>query len=220
MLADIPHDAETIELGLMPFGRGVAWFDDVEFSVLGPAGFGDDPPRPLTDRALDNLVALTRLQGYVQHFHPADEAARIDWDAFTIRALRAAEHAADREQLGRLLHDLFRSIAPTVELSIDGNTLGSVARVEPTAESGRLVWRHFGASDRVEAGELDPPPTAAANAPMPLSLGHGLTARVPSLLFTDIDDTLPHGIAELPGIDSASHVETLAAPAEGMDPRR
>lgn len=35
----------------------------------------NEPPRPLTARGLENLVAFTRLLGYVRHFHPGDQAA-------------------------------------------------------------------------------------------------------------------------------------------------
>ena len=42
-------------------------------------------PRDLTTRAL-NLLAFSRLLGYVRHFHPSDEAARTDWDGFPLPA--------------------------------------------------------------------------------------------------------------------------------------
>ena len=33
---------------------------------------GNEPPRPLSDRGLENLAAFTRLLGYVRFFHPSD----------------------------------------------------------------------------------------------------------------------------------------------------
>ncbi|MCI0465048.1 MAG: hypothetical protein L0Z62_49640, partial [Gemmataceae bacterium] len=41
---------------------------------------GDEAPRNLTERELDNLVAFARLLGYVRYFHPSDEAANANWD--------------------------------------------------------------------------------------------------------------------------------------------
>jgi hypothetical protein len=49
--------------------------------VLAPvsaAGATGESRRPLTGRALANLIACTRLLGYVRDFHPSDEAAAAD----------------------------------------------------------------------------------------------------------------------------------------------
>ena len=34
---------------------------------------------PLSPRGLENLIAFTRLLGYIRHFHPSDQAAATDW---------------------------------------------------------------------------------------------------------------------------------------------
>ena len=54
-----------------------------------------------------------RLLGYVRFFHPSDEAARADWDAFTIAGIAAVE-AADPRNLAETLHRLFAPVAPTL----------------------------------------------------------------------------------------------------------
>ena len=58
-----------------------------------------EPPRPLAGRGLENLVAFTRLLGYVRHFHPSDEAAEADWDALAVAGVRAVEPATSAEDL-------------------------------------------------------------------------------------------------------------------------
>ena len=57
------------------------WFDAPSLEVLGKAGEGDVAPRPLTYHQLQNLVAFTRLLGYVRYFHPSDEAAGTEEEA-------------------------------------------------------------------------------------------------------------------------------------------
>ena len=63
-------------------------------------------PRPLEPRALENLVAFTRLLGYVRYFHPSSEAARTDWNEFSISGVRAVESATNALDLLNALNDL------------------------------------------------------------------------------------------------------------------
>ena len=49
-------------------------------SVIPLKQTGSNENIPLQEQALDNLIALTRLFGYVQYFHPSDEAVKLDWD--------------------------------------------------------------------------------------------------------------------------------------------
>ena len=40
--------------------------------------------RPLQNRGLENLVAFTRLLGYMRYFHPSDAAYTADWESFAV----------------------------------------------------------------------------------------------------------------------------------------
>ncbi len=206
VLADIGDDADSIELGLMLFGRGTVWFDAVEVEILGPAGFGDDPPRPLTGRRLDNLMALTRLLGYVRYFHPDDRAAHTDWDQFTIRAVTAVEPAANRKQLVQVLQQTFRPVAPTVRIALDRDEFEDVPRIESHADYTIMAWRHYGSPQRIDVLEADAdgdPDESGGRSPhtipdpfnpndaLVVSLGRGLKARVPHAMFADGEGTLP-----------------------------
>src|SRR5262245_56866371 len=61
--------------------------------LLGAASLpaADEAPRKATERELDNLVALTRLLGYVRYFHPSDESAAADWNVVAIEGVLAVE---------------------------------------------------------------------------------------------------------------------------------
>ena len=112
---DVAPDAAKLNIGLMLMTRGHAWLDDVSLTVLGDAASQPaDAPRPLTPRGLDNLVAFTRLLGYVRYFHPSDAARDADWAAFTVAGVRKVEAARDENELARILTALFQPIAPTV----------------------------------------------------------------------------------------------------------
>ena len=54
--ADVPEDIARIALGVMLFGPGTAWVDDVSLEIIGENRKDRvDPPRPLTPQGLTNL---------------------------------------------------------------------------------------------------------------------------------------------------------------------
>ena len=118
---------------------------------------GNEPPRSLETRGLDNLVAFSRLLGYVRYFHPSDQAAATDWDRFAIDGVRAVEGAKDPDALARVLERLFRPIAPSVRSLPDRQASRRCRRQSrgagPTGGKGAatatlpprvLAWRHIG----------------------------------------------------------------------------
>jgi C-terminal processing protease CtpA/Prc len=70
----------------------------------------------MSESVITNLRAFARLYGYVRFFHPSDEASAIDWDRFAILGSRAAKQARSPAELRTVLENLFRPIAPTIQL--------------------------------------------------------------------------------------------------------
>lgn len=68
------------------------------------------------ERQVLNLIAFTRLWGYVKHWCPSDEAQDIDWDRFAIHGSRQILSAATDEELRDALDALFHPIVPNLEL--------------------------------------------------------------------------------------------------------
>lgn len=118
--------------------------------LLAPSVFavpGDEPARPLQGRGLDNLVAFSRLLGYVRYFHPSDAAAGADWNALAIHGVRQVEPAASPEELARRLQDVFAPVAPTVRVFPTGKAPATPAGLLPPEgrpEPAVLAWRHLG----------------------------------------------------------------------------
>lgn len=52
-----------------------------------------------TDASVENLRGFAVLYGYVRYFHPSDEAAAVDWNAFAIRGAERVHGAADPGEL-------------------------------------------------------------------------------------------------------------------------
>ncbi len=85
IIGDVEEDAERLTLGLLFSGAGKVWLDDVSLEIVGAAEKRvEEAARPLTARGMENVTAFTKLLGYVRHFHPSDEAAKTNWDAFAI----------------------------------------------------------------------------------------------------------------------------------------
>lgn len=170
----------------------------------------------LSSHDLKNLVALTRLLGYVKYFHPSDEAGAVDWEAFTVHGIRKIRGLKDPKSLATALQSLVAPIAPTVQVFAEGNTpaLPSALQRPTSSENLKLVtWIYFGVggpgmtpfSKRIYLGPDQASfdalgylgdsgmvvETPSPSKPFTASLGSGLTCKVPTALYVHNDHTLP-----------------------------
>lgn len=102
-----------------------------------------------------NLEAFARLYGYVSYFHPSDEAAETNWDAFVVHGVRSVEEAETYDELRLRLHDLFGPIAPTVDIytTAEGPPPLPAALVPvDTAGLKPVAWQHRGLGIGTEVG--------------------------------------------------------------------
>ncbi len=169
-------------------------------------------PKKLSKRGLQNVVAFTRLLGYVRYFHPSDAAAETDWDAFAIRGVREVESAVTASALATKLESLFHPIAH-IRVFVTGSEVSM--KLEPPKQTGGLrvlAWEHRGwgqprskgspySSERVEphsisltrlkgdaqSGPAFPDPLEPHRA----DLGGGVTCLVPIAVYADAKGTLP-----------------------------
>jgi C-terminal processing protease CtpA/Prc len=164
---EVAPDAKAIYLGMMLLSQGKAWIDSASFEALGAQVVANDPARPLDARGLDNLVAFTRLLGYVRFFHPSDQAAVADWEKLALAGVQIAEKPRSPAELARALEDFFRPVAPTVRVyPTAGRRPDLPAGLKPPAGSPRprvVYWEHKGVqlsggpsiykSTRIHSGE-------------------------------------------------------------------
>jgi len=71
----------------------------------------------IDEQKMKNLVAFTKLYGYIKYFHPSDEAYEVDWNKFAIYGVQKVENAKNSDELIDILNDLFLPIAPSVQIS-------------------------------------------------------------------------------------------------------
>jgi C-terminal processing protease CtpA/Prc len=211
IVGDIDEDAAVINIGMILIGKGKACLDSVSIEDLGELIILKEPPRVLSDRGLENMVAFTRLLGYVRHFHPSDEAAQTDWDSFAVEGVRAIEPAAGSTELVKRLEDIFRPIAPTLRIFMTGEKPPVIKELSPPADGASLQiisWRHHGFgnknssqpnrlyySERVKK-DLKEMPTDPGKLFITADLGGGVSCVLPLVLLVDEKGTLPRGTVD------------------------
>jgi C-terminal processing protease CtpA/Prc len=207
---EVADDAKTLNVGLMTFAGATAWWDDLRVEVVGEFTTLTEPPRPLARAGLSNLVAFTRLLGYVRHFHPSDQATTNDWLAFIVTALPRIESAENPAALAARLEAAFRPVAPTLCVFETGNEPLLPAELSlsgDAAECAVWVWEHVGYGQDSATGRQDAYRSLRlclkASEPSPLSsyaqptnvfrsdVGAGIACLVPTALFADEQGTLP-----------------------------
>ena len=150
--ADIDEDAETLNFGVMSFGGGVVFVDDVSLEVMGPMIPMQAPsePKALDGRSLANIAAAAQIVSYVRFFVASDQARAVaSWDQVMIDVLGEAEGAANAIALARCLQERLRQLAPT--LQVWAGSAADAPPVEPVpvgAEPiGVTYWKHWGAGN-------------------------------------------------------------------------
>ena len=171
----------------------------------------NEAPRQLSERGLENLVAFSRLLGYVRFFHPSDQAAAADWHQVAIAGVQEAEKAVNPDDLARTLEDFFSPLAPTLRVFPDGERPGVPGELSPPSSNAEVVyWLHRGVGlpetiatySSVRSGSPGAPPANTGlprpEQPLEVSLGGGVSALVPLSLYRDSQGatiplvTLPH----------------------------
>ena len=101
---------------------------------------------PLRDRATsreERLVAFARLYGYVRFFHPTDAAERADWQRLALAGADLVDEPATLDELAARLDALFRPLAPTLQLWVDGEPVPE-APPTPHPRDGLVYWQYQG----------------------------------------------------------------------------
>lgn len=202
IVGPVSGDATEICFGLILEGDGRAWLDDVAIEAV---------PAPVpSDRALDNLVAFTRLFGYVRYFHPSDQAEGFDWDAFAVDGVKAVEGAKDAAELATSLQKLFTPLGPTIRVFETGKA-PPAAVVEKS--DTMIAWKHHGlglnpASPYFSKREKKP---ASDVKPYEADLGGGVSCVVPTSLYVGGSAVeKPAAPASKPGSDRATRLASVA----------
>ncbi len=94
---------------------------------------------------MENLIAFTRLYGYVRFFYPSDESASLDWNKFAIYGVQHVENAKDAEELKAKLTELFIPIASLLKIYGKEEKVDDKPYTpEDTSNLTVVIWKHYG----------------------------------------------------------------------------
>lgn len=97
------------------------------------------------DQRLENLIAFTKLYGYVRYFHPSDEARTIYWNQFLYYGVEQVKNAKTQEELKQKLEELFSPIAPLLVIHFDDETpIDPTTNVNGQQNVKLIAWQHNG----------------------------------------------------------------------------
>jgi len=172
---------------------------------------GSQAARALTQQGLDNLVAYTRLLGYIQHFYPGDEAQNANWPAVAAQGIAEVEEARDSQELAERLQRFFRPLASRVQVFPTAERAAIPPLPQEKGTPARLLRvRHVGVSTKVyntvstreridlkkesafPEGTRPTVSLAELTRPWEADLGVGVACRVPVAVAADALHTLPH----------------------------
>ena len=144
LVGQVSADSQSMIFGVLNFGNSRLWVDDGSFETIDAAA--QEGPRALSDTGLANVTAFTKVLGYVRHFHPSDQATKVDWDAFSAYGVRTVESAGTPDELASKLQSLFDPIAPTVRVFPTGSRPGLPDELQPASFAGlqAVRWNHYG----------------------------------------------------------------------------
>jgi uncharacterized protein (TIGR03437 family) len=201
----VSADSVSMIFGVLNYGNSRVWVDDGSFEAADlPEQEG---PRTLSDSGLANVIAFTKVLGYVRHFHPSDQVTKVDWDSFSAYGVRMIESAATPDELASRLQSLFDPIAPTVQVFPTGNRPPLPAELQPSPFAGleAVRWNHYGVSLTSSSSlyHSNRQTASASSIPLPgvfqspaqpyeATIGRSLSVSVPLTLYADSGGTLPH----------------------------
>ncbi|MGB3464983.1 MAG: hypothetical protein WBA74_06930, partial [Cyclobacteriaceae bacterium] len=96
---------------------------------------------------VNQLATFAKIYGYVKYFHPSDEAAELDWDAFAIYGTERIIKAKEEESFVSILYELFEPVAPSItiypsDVIQEFNQLELMPNTYSTLDT--IFWQHFG----------------------------------------------------------------------------
>ena len=112
------------------------------FAFIGCASKSDDSA---TLEKIQNIKTFAKVYGYVKYFHPSDEAAQINWNAFAIHGAKNVEKTKSKRELIGALNTLFKPIAPSINFSAKRGKFDRAAIIPKNSNGFKpTYWQHLG----------------------------------------------------------------------------
>ncbi len=99
------------------------------------------------EREIENIIAFSKVYGYVKYFYPSDENTVVPWDKFAIYGVERVKDCNSELSLIDSLNSLFKSIAPSLKFGLTSENI-TIRKQDllPKDTTGLqpVFWQHQG----------------------------------------------------------------------------
>lgn len=114
IIGEVHPEAEIIRFGAMLRGGGALWIDDASFGILEDQADITDPPAPLSENAMQNLISFAKIYGNIRYFYPSFQLQNYDWDHFVLSSINKVENLESSKDFIDFIKNSFTPIAPLI----------------------------------------------------------------------------------------------------------
>lgn len=147
----------------------------------------------IDQRKIENVKAFAKVYGYVKYFHPSDEAAALDWKAFSIYGADLVKECNSDDELVEALNSLFLPIAPSIRFTREHTASKyDLAIITPKNLKGYqpAFWQHSGVSKGMQSDFYPQNPYRSVRVNGTIEHDH---SQRPSKLMFSLDPTKYRG---------------------------
>jgi C-terminal processing protease CtpA/Prc len=113
----ISNEALYLNYGLLLFGNGKAWLDDVSIEILDSSEVHIDKPAPLSTQQTMALIDFAKVYGVIRYFYPSDQAKKTNWDNFAFYGVKSILNSNKEIPSHQLIEQLFKPVAPLLKIA-------------------------------------------------------------------------------------------------------
>jgi len=141
----IENNADLINIGITLYGKGLLFADDTYLDIISNVSdYNTNDNTNLKDYEINNLVAFSKIYGYIRYFYPSVEFLEFDWNRFLLTATETIENTPS-DSLLITLKNIFNQIAPAVKFTQSNDINYQITKPKEALDSLSLAWLHVGA---------------------------------------------------------------------------
>lgn len=138
----ISSEALYLNYGLLLFGNGKAWLDDVSIEILDSTEVHIDESAPLSTHQTKVLMDFAKVYGLIRYFYPSDQAKKINWDNFAFYGVKSILNSDNESH--QLIEKLFKPIAPLLKIVPRNEQKINFSKPNNALNNVVISWIYYG----------------------------------------------------------------------------
>ncbi len=140
----ISNGALYLNYGLLLFGNGKAWLDDVSIQILDSSEVHIDKPTPLSTQQTRTLIDFAKVYGLIRYFYPSDQAKKLNWEAFAFYGVKSILNSYNGTPSHQLIEKLFKPVAPLLKIVHKNEEKMNFHKPKNALNNVLISWVHYG----------------------------------------------------------------------------